>query len=76
MMKRSLRKALDERHRANEAVAHCLQTRYRIGEPIYWTHNGREQPGLVEGHSGDDRLKVFNTRTNRSVWIYAYRITS
>ena len=74
-MKRLLKRALDAERDARNTVWARVQSCYPVGDAIQWLHNDKTQFGTVVGHGWPDRLKVYNTHTQREVRIYAYRIS-
>lgn len=68
--------ALEARRKANRAVADVLKREYPADSPIRWKRGGRVQEGVVVHLCYDDRLKVHNTKTGKSLFICAYDVAA
>ena len=72
-MKRNLKEALTARREAERRVELELAIAYPKGSRIEWLVGEHQQSGHVVRH-GLDRVRVFNSHTERESWIYAARI--
>jgi hypothetical protein len=70
-----LKKALNDRRAADQAIEAALKKHFPVDKYIKWTANaGREYYGNVVRHGYGDRIEVRNAETNKARWISACQI--
>lgn len=74
-MSELLAQALLEQHEAEVHLSSILKEEYPVGATVTWEKNGIHI-GEVVANAYGDRIKVWNSHTDKEYWIYAYCIVN